>query len=584
MAQSFATPRLERAAAYIDDVLAARVIVGTFERLAIERHAHDMARSEGWRPPMAEGATAPSGSDWPFIFDPLRAERACRAVEEHHHVEGEWAGRGERLRLEGWQAFVVASLFGWVHRETGYRRFDYAYLEVARKNAKSTLLAALGNVLAFLDNEPGAQVFSAATSERQAMAVFGTARQMVLKSDKLRGVAGVMAMARKLLQPGTNSKFEVLAGQTHTHDGLNVHAALVDELHEHKDRTTLDVLSSGTGARRQPMILIITTAGAALAGVCWEERCVIDRILHQLVRLDNVFGMIFAIDDDDDPFDQTVWRKANPNLGISIQVDALRKAAEKAMASPAEKGEFLRKRCCRWSAHGQGAFNLEAWQATAVDRVKFRDLADLDRVVLGVDGSQNDDFSAIVAAGYDCKTLLVAAELHATQLSIEAQGSEHLAVWRDQGWIVEHEGALIDYAQLGDAVETALIASHAAELNYDRLYLTATMQDLEKKHGEGAGGSVVFIQQSPAVFALDPGVRSLQGLIIDRRVRHDRNPVMAWMVGNARARLAGEGLKLFKSYPETKIDGVQALVIALARLGMPPEVREKREIPEDFEV
>lgn len=551
-AGAWPTPHCAAAEAYVDDVLAGRVAAGRFEVLACRRHRADMARAEA--------------GDGRWLFDPYAGERACAFVETLRHIKGEWARRRERIRLAGWQSFVVVSIFGWLDRETGARRFRDVYLEVARKNAKSTLLAGVGLYLAFIEGEPGAEVLAAATTRDQALKVWGDARAMAQRSAEVRGTAGVLVQAKALRQPSTESVFLPVAGQTDALDGWNVHAALVDELHAHPNRKVIDTLRSGMGAREQPLAVSITTAGAATAGPCWDERIYLCKVLDGLLDGERLFGVVYAIDDEDDAFDPAVWRKANPNLGVSVSEDYLAGEAEAARNNPARRGEFLRKHVCRWSGAGVGAFDVEAWRAGADPSVTAAALAGLDRVVLGVDGSKTSDFTALAAVGYRGREALCLFEVHAPGDVLDAVGGEHLAAWCDAGLIVRHDGAMIDTSRVREAVEAMVRATGAAEVAFDALYLSHAMAEAAK-----ALPGVDWVEQPQRPFALDPAFRTLQGLVAERRTRHAPSAVVDWAFGNARAKQAGDALRLVKDHPMSKIDPVQALVTALARLEAPAD-------------
>lgn len=561
MNRVFPCASVEKMQGYIDDVLEGRVVVGKWERLAVERHQRDVATSE-------------AGGRW--IFDRYLAQRACNFLETLPHVKGPLAKRRETLTLEGWQCFLVCSWFGWVDRETRLRRFLWAYNEIARKNGKSFIVGGGGLYLGFMEGEPGAEVLVGASTRDQAMKLFEPTRQMALRHNRLKGEAGVRVLKYKMLQAETGSAFEVVPSQTDALDGANPHAGLIDELHVHKTRYVLDTIDSGMGAREQPMMLIITTAGESLDGPCWDEHVTVEKILERTIENDRYFGIIFTIDEDDDWSDPSVWRKANPNLGVSLRMDYLQSRFDAAKNNPAKKGEFLRKHLDVWSSAGQSAFDIDDWRAGADPAITWQSFEGADRVVLGVDGSKTDDMTAISAIREDAGSVTGMVELHATEKLIREPGNEHLARWADDGLIVEHDGAMIDLDTVELAVERILETVGAAECAYDPLYLAQMMQRLEARH-EG----IEFIETKGTPMALDPALRTMQGVILNRAFRHNGCPVLSWMISNARTKPAGEFVKLFKQKPMAKIDGVQATTIALTRFEVDfepegPSVYEER--------
>ena len=311
-----------RARAYAERVTRGEETAGKYERLACKRFLDDLVRADQ------------SAPGFPYRFDETVGSRACRFIELLPHIKGEWAKPSYRdgklgyakLKLEDWQVFIVINLFGWLHIATALRRFLRAYEEVARKNAKSTLAAAILLFMTTADAEPGAHAYSAATTGDQAREVFDVARNMALREPEFVLRFGVTIGKHDITVADTASSAKPLNAEGSTLDGLNVHFACVDELHAHKTRAVYDVIDSATGARSQPLIMMITTAGSDTSGICYEQRDytikVLERTLLTETGTDETwFGVIFTLDDDDVWHDPAVWRKANPNLGISVKTD-----------------------------------------------------------------------------------------------------------------------------------------------------------------------------------------------------------------------------------------------------------------------
>ncbi|MCA8291952.1 terminase large subunit [Burkholderia vietnamiensis] len=293
---------------YIDDVLAGRIVACKWVRLACERQRRDLARAEMGDP------------EFPYRFDNDAATRICEFIELLPHTKGRWARTRQSIRLEPWQAFILTTVFGWLHVDSGLRRFRRAYEEVARKNAKSTKSSGIALYLFAADGEPGAEVYSAATTRDQAKIVFDDARAMALREPDMCAALGVEILQHQLLTDD-GSKFLPLSAEGSTLDGLNVHGGVIDELHAHKTRAVFDVIDSGTGARDQSLLWLITTAGSDLTGICYEQRTHVTKILEGVFVDETFFGIIFTLDDGDDWSDPSVWIKANPNLGVSVFVD-----------------------------------------------------------------------------------------------------------------------------------------------------------------------------------------------------------------------------------------------------------------------
>ena len=325
---------------YVEDVLAGRRVAGRWERAAVARHVRDME----------------SGRDRGLWFDDGAGQHVLDFFGFLKHSKGEWAGRP--FVLEGWQALLLWSLFGWMQKD-GLRRFRTAYIEIARKNGKSTLAAGIGLYLLDADGEPGAEVYTAATKRDQARIVHGEAIRMRDASRSLS--ARIQKFKDNLSVPSTASKYEPLGRDADSLDGLNVHGAIVDELHAHKNREMWDVLDTATGSRRQPLILGITTAGYDRKSVCWELHEYTEKVLSRVIEDDRHFGVVYGLDEGDAWEDEENWRKANPNLGVSKKWDDMRRKAARAKEAPAALNAFLRLELNVWTQVEKRWLDPEDW-------------------------------------------------------------------------------------------------------------------------------------------------------------------------------------------------------------------------------
>ncbi|MBI3357923.1 MAG: terminase large subunit, partial [Nitrospirae bacterium] len=331
---------------YIEGVLNGTVIAGELVRLAVKRHLLDLQQ----------------GQKRGLWFNDAEAEKSVEIFSYFKHSKGEWAG--QPFKLEPWETFIVWVLFGWMNKE-GVRRFRTAYVEVARKNGKSTAGAGIGIKLAFADNEQGAEVYSVATKKDQAIIVHSEAMRMVKASPEL--LDSITPMKNSLSCAERNQKYEPLGADEDTLDGLNVHGAIVDELHAHKNRAVYDLMSTGTGARRQPLLFAITTAGTDQtdASVCWEQHVYAAQILRGIISDDKYFGFICAMDDKDDWQNERNWYKANPNLGVSKKLDYMRDSAKKAAKMPGFLNTFLRLDLNRWTQQSTHWIDMLLWDQNA---------------------------------------------------------------------------------------------------------------------------------------------------------------------------------------------------------------------------
>lgn len=239
-------PSKHPAEQYARDVAGGRIVAGQLVRRACDRHLHDLAH----------------GKDRGLWFDANAAQHVLDFFGFLRHSKGEWGG--QPIALEPWQQFSLWTLCGW-KRADGLRRFRTAYQSVARKNGKSTICSGVGLYLLLADGEPGAEVYACATKREQAKIVFGEAQRMARASAEIG--KRLTLLKENMHSVATASKFEPLSSEADTLDGLNVHGALIDELHAHKTRDLYDVIETATGARRQPLVFNITTAGFNQQGI-----------------------------------------------------------------------------------------------------------------------------------------------------------------------------------------------------------------------------------------------------------------------------------------------------------------------------
>lgn len=566
------TPITDRAIAWAEDVKSGRIPGCRRAKQAVRRFFKDLDR---------ENTDA-----FPFVFDKEAAEHICSFVQACPHIEGAWAARGETIELSGWQAFALAQINGWRHRDTWLRRYRYAYVEVPRKNGKSTLLAAVGIYFQSVDGEPGAKVFSAASSTHQARIVFDAARVMLLNgrvgTEPLWATLGLHVEQHKIKGPDEASVFMPVASQTKSQDGKNPHCAVIDELHEHQNRDVWDAMSSALGARSQPLMIAITTAGSNTAGICYEQRRYLQRILTGDQTDESYFGLIFEADEGDDPGDPDTWAKANPNLGISKSEQYLEDEWNKAQASPQAMGEFLRKHLDIWTSVGAAAIDMEKWRGSEEPETRLVGFAGA-KALIGVDLAILHDFASVVAAVPDGGNVRAFSWHFLPEDTVKKPGNEHYLGWVHEGWVMTTPGAMLDLniveqlvLQLAGIQTDGWEFRDVTELDISMITADPTFAAQMAANWE-ANGLPVNLMPSRARNMNEPFQR-LIGLVDDRRLITDGNPVLSWMAGNTLMKTVQGGDMIYpaKEAPEAKIDGITALINALWPLG---EVEEETEGP-----
>jgi len=530
---------------YVADVLAGSVLVGKHVRRAVQRHIRDLE----------------TGAERGLWFDDADAQFAIDCFQFFHHSKGKWAG--QVFELSPWQQFIVWCLFGW-KREDGTRRFRRAYIEIARKNGKSTFLAAILIILFALDGERGAEVYSAATKKDQARIVFNEAKRMVHSSPELR--AFVQSYRSNLHIPSSDSKFEPLSRDEKSLDGLNIHAAGVDELHAHPTRAVWDVIDTATGARTQPLIAAITTAGFNTEGICYELRGYCIDVLDPDIDIedDAWFAFIAALDDQDDWQDESVWIKANPNLGVSCFLDDLRDKAKRARRNAAALNNFLCKHLNRWTQQAERWIPIEDWDAcrSEFDVVKLegRDC------VGGLDVSEKSDLNAfaLIFPPFEGEPMTVLFRFWLPEDTVEKRreaGDHKYDAWVKAELLEATPGNVSNYAIIRDDIKELAQRFNILQIGFDpwnALHLATQLAE--------AGITMVEVPQN--FRHLSEAAKDLEAKVLGIQLRHNGDKVARWMMENVAILRDNNGnIRPIKPKDRLKkIDGIVAAVIANSRL------------------
>lgn len=526
---------------YAQAVVSGSIVTGRLVKLAAERHLRDLDL----------------GSLRGLHFDQDEADRAITFFRLLKHSKGEWAGQA--FNLSSWQCFIVGSVFGW-KRADGTRRFRMPYTEVARKNGKTTLLAGVGLYLAFADGESGAEVYAAATKKDQARILWEEAMRMVKGTPALAKRIRVLERAGNLSDPLTYSKFEPLARDADSLDGLNPHGAIIDELHAHPTREMLDVLTTAVGARRQPLVWPITTAGFNQASVWWELRSYAVNVLEGTIADDAFFAYIATLDVGDSWRDESTWVKANPNLGVSVKLDALREECRKAEAIPGQQNAFRCKRLNQPVEQAERWLDMAAWDACADEP----QMAAGAVCLTGLDLGGTADLTAFVGVFpgddgmYDvlCRFWMPEVGLR----DKEARDQAPYIAWAQQGYITLTEGDITDYDRVREEVKAFAQGYEVKEIAYDAWKATQLSTQLGFD-----GATVVPVSQSYA--SLSEASTLLETLVRAGKLRHGGHPVLRWMAGNVALKHGpNDAIRPVKGSETARIDGIVALVMALARV------------------
>lgn len=487
-------------------------------------------------------------------FDEEAVERVCAVGRLCRHVKGRWAGTP--IHFEPWELeHFIAPVFGWKYPD-GRRIRRTGYLEVPKKNGKSTLATVLGIYLTGADREPGAEVYSAAVAKDQARIVFDPARLMVERSPAL--AKRYRRYANTIVYGADEGIFRVISADARLQDGLNVHGGIIDEVHRHPTRDLIEILELGTAAREQPLILLLTTAGEEGDTSIYAEKhdyCV--KVATRLVRDPSFHGVIYAASPDDDIRDEKTWYKANPNLGVTIAPEYIAAKVAEAEASPAKLNSILRfhfnirtKQVTRW-------LPLERWDASRghVDEGKLAG----QRCYGGLSIARTQDVASFVLdfpteAGHKvvCRFFLPRERL----AGLDEVTSGMASRWAREGKLRLTPGDVVDYAAIKTQICKDAKAFEVEEIAFNRRGASQLAQELE---AEG----LVLVEATPGI-RLAPATQDWERLVLAKHYEHGGHPVLRYMVDSLSMKQDTEG----NSWPDQgrsrgNISGVVAAVMAL---------------------
>lgn len=521
---------------YAEQVRSGAILVCEYVRLAVERYYADLDRA------LDEGR----------YFDKKAAMRAIHFIEKLKHTKGEWAG--QRFRLEPWQQFVLWNIFGWKNAD-GTRRFRYAYIEIARKNGKTALSAGIGLYMLFADGESRPEVYSAATVKDQAKICFSDAVEIVKATDLKNYLTPYRNSIVYELKGGT---MKPLSSDYGTHDGLNPSCGIIDEFHAHKDSGMFDVIKSTFGARRQPLMFVITTAGFNKSGACYAYRENVIKVLRGVNEDDSLFGIIYTLDDKSEWDDPKMWIKANPNLGVSLSADYLADQVKDAKNRPEAVRNVMTKNVDLWVDAERTWILDDAWQKCIGTTAP----ADLKGCACwgGLDLSNVSDITAYVLLFHENDRFQLLPHFWIPEEKMrEKIRKENINYdkWVAEGYVTVTPGNVIDY-DFVKADILRIVADYDLRTSaYDRWNSSQTIIDLQNEgmecnpFGQGYG-------------SMSAPTKEFEKLVLTGKIEHFGNPVLRWMLASTLVKTDPAGnIKPDKEKSTQKIDGIVAAIMAL---------------------
>ena len=544
---------------YIADVRSGQQIACKWVQLAVDRHVNDLKRV--------------GKPDFPYHFDVNEAKRLIQFKQLLKHTKGEWADprkHNPQLILEPWQQFIDWVLFGW-RDAAGYRRFTKAYIEVARKNGKTTDAAATANYCFLADSprEEGAEVYFAATKRDQAKIGFGEALRQIESNKVLKERTRHYKQNATVVLKNTASLMRPVGQDSDTEDGLNPHFVLIDEYHAHPDASMVNVMESGMGARRQPLIYIITTAGKNKESACYqEEHRLAEQTLERSIEpvLESYFCIIYTLDHGDDWTSPKVWQKANPNLGVSVAWKFLEGRVQEALLSPAKQNDVKTKNFNIWTQAELRWILDEKWAACNFPVLEEGLVG--RPCYAGIDLSASQDITAYVLCfppevlGGIYEFLYRFFIPEEGLIEKERHDKVPYTYWVRQGLIYTTPGDVIDYDHVEQSILEDATKFKIREIAFDPWKAQEIVNHLTE-----AGFTMVPIFQRYSGMAAH--TKALEDKVLARKIAHGGNPVMRWMIACTEVKSDRQDnimpMKPRRKESSKRIDGVVASIMALGR-------------------
>lgn len=549
---------------YCREVVEGIIPAGYYVQLACKRHLNDLKHSDI------------------YYYDRKSVDKFCTFAELMVAVEGKWAG--QPIKLEPWQKFAFGSKFGWKRKSDNMRRFRETYVEIPRKSGKSTLAAIEALYMLTVEGEAGGQEFCGASNKEQAMVVFRIAKLMVDNNPRFSRAFNLSSMKESISCNRTNSFFRPMIGKPK--DGANPSYSILDELHEAKTSEMYDTIKTGMGARQQPLMSVITTAGFDLSGICYKRREESIKMLEGIIEDDRLFSVIYTIDDKDKWEDFENWKKANPNLGVSVFEDYLRSQYDTAMRDATQQNAILTKNLNVWCNASQAWINMPKWRECEVKDLTLEDFRG-EECWIGVDLASKVDLVGVsFVFKRDGLYYLFCKSYINSERALRPE-NEHYRRYNKMGYLDITEGASTDFQVVMAQLFGHQTRSHLRnreewryyfedesicgsegwedmfrikEIAYDPRESEIMFQTIRQY----ANYDCIEFPQAPAYIS-EPA-KTLEALYLDKKLLHGTNPVLDWCMSNVVLKQSmSKAYYPTKERMESKIDLTMSSIMALSR-------------------
>jgi len=490
-----------------------------------------------------------------FILDLDKAERANRLIQKYPHIKGPLANTP--MIFEPWQNFIYLNVFGFILKSTGFRRFTKVFVLCSRKNGKTAVSSGLGLYMMTLDGEQGAEIYSLAGKKDQARIVFDSAREQAKRSEEFLKHTGTEVFRHHIEHDKTASVYKPLASDSNSLDGLGPHLVIFDEVHSFKDRNLYGVMETAVGARKQPLLWAISTAGFDDTGICHELQVDLEKILKREYEDDSQFGMIYTIEKDDDFRDKKCWIKANPNLNVSLSEEYIQGMVDKAIRQPGNKNNVLTKHFNVWCTASENLFDMAAYDRCEDKTLDIKNFFG-ENCFTGVDLSSKVDLTAFAHVFKKDGHYYAFSDPFLPEAAIANSMNASYEAWVEEGWLNATKGEAINYDELEKYLIEKSSSFKIKDAMYDPWSANQFAQNMSKKRIEMCEFRMNTANVSEPLKFLDAIIR-------EGKFHHNGSPIMRWCFSNVVAKEDNNGNIYFrKAHEKFKIDIVVSIVMAIA--------------------
>lgn len=518
------------------DIIACKQVIGS-----CKRYFKDLERAED--------------DQCSFYFDLDLAERFLRLAQKFKHVKGNWDN--PCIIYESWQNFIFMNVFGFISKITGSRRFRTCHIEVPRGNGKSAIASQVGLYMLALENPKGNEVYSAATGRDQARIILDSARAMARANKGFLKATGVRVLAHQVVHEKSESFFRALSADSNTLDGLQPVCALIDELHSHKNRSVYDVIDSAMSKRRDSLLFVITTAGFDTSGIGYSQSAYCSKICNGDFEDDSFFGIVYTIDEKDDPYNRLSWIKANPNWGISVDPINFESKAMKAKENPSDQNNFNVKHLNVWTNSASPFFNVRKWDLCTNHKLSLDDFKG-EKCWVGIDLASKIDLTSFAYIfKRDNKYYFFTENFIPEQTIIESKNDLY-PKWVASGDVIKTKGEAINYSYLEEVLFHRSRQFKFIGVHYDPWNATELAQIM-------SGKRIEMIEFRMTVANLSEPMKKIDASLREERFIHRENSCERWCLGNVVAKVdANDNVFPRKDNDQLKIDPIVAAIMAMA--------------------